>query len=300
MNHTAIVTDTNSGITPAESEQLGIFAMPMPVLADTQTYYEGKDMTHEKLYAFMREDRDLSTSQPSVGDVMALWDKLLAGGYQEILYIPMSSGLSGAFESAVTYAFDYDGRVEVVNNQRISVTQRQSVLEALAMAEKGFSAAQIRETLERTRFDSRIYIMVDTLTYLKKGGRVTAAGAAIAGILNLKPILQINGEKLDAFQKCRGTRQAKKIMLRTLREDIEREIGPVDPEHPNAWIGMAYTHNRAEAEEFREEVRAAFPGYPVWMSELPLSIAVHIGPGSLAVTWTKVLPEGMKIGEEQK
>ena len=163
-----------------------------------------------------------------------------------------------------------------------------------------FSAAQIRETLERTRFDSRIYIMVDTLTYLKKGGRVTAAGAAIAGILNLKPILQINGEKLDAFQKCRGTRQAKKIMLRTLREDIEREIGPVDPEHPNAWIGMAYTHNRAEAEEFREEVRAAFPGYPVWMSELPLSIAVHIGPGSLAVTWTKVLPEGMKIGEEQK
>ena len=271
----------------------------MPIIAGEREYLENESLSKDAFYELLASDTDVKTSQPSAGSVLDLWDRVLRTS-DELVYIPMSSGLSGAFESAVTYAFDYDGRVEVVNNQRISVTQRQSVLEALAMAEKGFSAAQIRETLERTRFDSRIYIMVDTLTYLKKGGRVTAAGAAIAGILNLKPILQINGEKLDAFQKCRGTRQAKKIMLRTLREDIEREIGPVDPEHPNAWIGMAYTHNRAEAEEFREEVRAAFPGYPVWMSELPLSIAVHIGPGSLAVTWTKVLPEGMKIGEEQK
>ncbi len=296
---TAIVTDSNSGILPEEAEARGIYLLNMPIIAGEREYLENESLSKDAFYELLASDTDVKTSQPSAGSVLDLWDRVLRTS-DELVYIPMSSGLSGAFESAVTYAFDYDGRVEVVNNQRISVTQRQSVLEALAMAEKGFSAAQIRETLERTRFDSRIYIMVDTLTYLKKGGRVTAAGAAIAGILNLKPILQINGEKLDAFQKCRGTRQAKKIMLRTLREDIEREIGPVDPEHPNAWIGMAYTHNRAEAEEFREEVRAAFPGYPVWMSELPLSIAVHIGPGSLAVTWTKVLPEGMKIGEEQK
>lgn len=296
---TAIVTDSNSGILPEEAEARGIYLLNMPIIAGEREYLENESLSKDAFYELLASYTDVKTSQPSAGSVLDLWDRVLRTS-DELVYIPMSSGLSGAFESAVTYAFDYDGRVEVVNNQRISVTQRQSVLEALAMAEKGFSAAQIRETLERTRFDSRIYIMVDTLTYLKKGGRVTAAGAAIAGILNLKPILQINGEKLDAFQKCRGTRQAKKIMLRTLREDIEREIGPVDPEHPNAWIGMAYTHNRAEAEEFREEVRAAFPGYPVWMSELPLSIAVHIGPGSLAVTWTKVLPEGMKIGEEQK
>ena len=296
---TAIVTDSNSGILPEEAEARGIYLLNMPIIAGEREYLENESLSKDAFYELLASDTDVKTSQPSAASVLDLWDRVLRTS-DELVYIPMSSGLSGAFESAVTYAFDYDGRVEVVNNQRISVTQRQSVLEALAMAEKGFSAAQIRETLERTRFDSRIYIMVDTLTYLKKGGRVTAAGAAIAGILNLKPILQINGEKLDAFQKCRGTRQAKKIMLRTLREDIEREIGPVDPEHPNAWIGMAYTHNRAEAEEFREEVRAAFPGYPVWMSELPLSIAVHIGPGSLAVTWTKVLPEGMKIGEEQK
>ena len=296
---TAIVTDSNSGILPEEAEARGIYLLNMPIIAGDREYLENESLSKDAFYELLASDTDVKTSQPSAGSVLDLWDRVLRTS-DELVYIPMSSGLSGAFESAVTYAFDYDGRVEVVNNQRISVTQRQSVLEALAMAEKGFSAAQIRETLERTRFDSRIYIMVDTLTYLKKGGRVTAAGAAIAGILNLKPILQINGEKLDAFQKCRGTRQAKKIMLRTLREDIEREIGPVDPEHPNAWIGMAYTHNRAEAEEFREEVRAAFPGYPVWMSELPLSIAVHIGPGSLAVTWTKILPEGMKIGEEQK
>ena len=291
---TAIVTDSNSGILPEEAEARGIYLLNMPIIAGEREYLENESLSKDAFYELLASDTDVKTSQPSAGSVLDLWDRVLRTS-DELAYIPMSSGLSGAFESAVTYAFDYDGRGEVVNNQRISVTQRQSVLEALAMAEKGFSAAQIRETLERTRFDSRIYIMVDTLTYLKKGGRVTAAGAAIAGILNLKPILQINGEKLDAFQKCRGTRQAKKIMLRTLREDIEREIGPVDPEHPNAWIGMAYTHNRAEAEEFREEVRAAFPGYPVWMSELP-----HIGPGSLAVTWTKVLPEGMKIGEEQK
>ena len=294
---TAIVTDSNSGILPEEAEERGIYLLNMPIIAGDREYLENENFTKDAFYELLESGADIKTSQPSAGAVLDLWDQVLRIS-DELVYIPMSSGLSGAFESAVTYAFDYDGRVEVVNNQRISVTQRQSVLDALAMAEKGFSAAQIREVLERTRFDSRIYIMVDTLTYLKRGGRVTAAGAAIAGILNLKPILQINGEKLDAFQKCRGTRQAKKIMLRTLREDIEREIGPVDPEHPNAWIGMAYTHNRAEAEEFREEVRAAFPGYPVWMSELPLSIAVHIGPGSLAVTWTKILPESMQIGEE--
>ena len=291
---TAIVTDSNSGILPEEAEARGIYLLNMPIIAGEREYLENESLSKDAFYELLASDTDVKTSQPSAGSVLDLWDRVLRTS-DELAYIPMSSGLSGAFESAVTYAFDYDGRVEVVNNQRISVTQRQSVLEALAMAEKGFSAAQIRETLERTRFDSRIYIMVDTLEYLKKGGRITPAAAAIGGVLHLKPVLQIQGDKLDAFSKCRGIRNAKKIMTDAVATGIEQEFGGIRyTGKPGAWIGLAHTHNSEAAECYVSETREHFPGFDVHMDRLPISIACHIGPGALALTCTKVLPEGVQ------
>ena len=190
------------------------------------------------------------------------------------------------------YAQDFEGKVFVVNNQRISVTQRQSAIDAVAMAANGFSASEIKTRLEETRFDSHIYIMVDTLTYLMKGGRVTPAAAVVANVLNIKPVLQIQGEKLDAFSKCRGIRQAKKIMTKAVAKGIEDEFGGIKTKRPGAWIGLAHTQNFEAAEQFKKETEEAFPGFDVHMDQLPISIATHIGPGSLALTCTKVLPEG--------
>ncbi len=288
---TAIVTDSNSGMLPEDAKENGIFMLNMPVLINGKVYTDNVDITKDFFYECLTKNMDITTSQPTAGDVMDLWDSILKD-YDELVYIPMSSGLSGSCQSAMLYAQNYDGKVKVVNNQRISVTQRQSVLDAKYMADHGASADEIKETLERTKFDSSIYIMVDTLKYLKKGGRVTPAGAAIAELLKVKPVLQIQGEKLDAYAKVRGIKAAKKTIIRTIRDGIEQNIGPVNPDQPNAWIGMAYTHNLDAGLEFRDQLQAEFPNYDIRMDELPLSIAVHIGPGSVAATWTKILPEG--------
>jgi DegV family protein with EDD domain len=209
MKRTAIVTDTNSGITPEEGKRLGVYAMPMPVLVDAQTYYEGKDMDHEKLYGFMREDRDLSTSQPSIGDVEEMWNALLAEGYKEIVYIPMSSGLSGSCAAATGFAAEYDGKVQVVDAHRISVTLRDCVLDAKALADAGLSAAEIKERLLENAMHSVVYLGVDTLKYFKKNGRATAAAVAVATVLNLKPILITEGGKFDTYAKVRGIKACK-------------------------------------------------------------------------------------------
>ena len=215
----AIATDTNSGITAMEGEKLGVFVLAMPVNLEETIHYEGIDITSEQLYDAMRQHRDVSTSQPSPGQLMELWDGILAKGYDEIVYIPMSSGLSGSCETAIMLAQDFDGKVQVVNNQRISVTQRQAVLDAKTLAERGKSAAEIREYLERTKFDSSIYITVDTLKYLKKGGRITPAAAALGTLLRIKPVLQIQGEKLDAFSKARTMKQARSMMITAITEN---------------------------------------------------------------------------------
>ena len=224
---------------------------------------------------------------------MDLWDRLLEEN-DEVVFIPMSSGLSGACESATVFAADYDGRVQVVNNQRISVTQYLSCLDAMKMAEDGHDAVYIKKRLEETKFESNIFITVDTMKYLKKGGRVTPAAAAFAELLGIKPVLRIYGEKLDAFAKAHGMEKAKKVMIKAIKDDLEKNYGGIDPKGANAWLGMAYTNNLPEAEEFRKEVQEAFPNYHIDMYPLSLSVSCHIGPGALAVTCTSVLEDGIQ------
>ena len=286
MSSVAIVTDSNSGISQAEGKELGIYVIPMPCLVDGKLYYENVNITKEQFYHFMESDADLTTSQPSPGDVMDLWDKLLKE-YDEIVHIPMSSGLSASCSTAMGLAQDYDGKVQVVNNQRISVTMQQSVMDAKHLAATGKSAAQIKEILEKEALESSIYLVVDTLKYLKKGGRITPAAAALGTLLKLKPVLQIQGEKLDAFAKARTVKQAKNIMIKQIKDDCERRFGSADG--TGVHISMAYTHDLEAAEEFKKEVQAAFPNHEIVLNPLSLSIACHIGPGALAVTATKAI-----------
>lgn len=278
-----IVTDSNSGITQSESKTLGIRVLPMPFFIDEKLFLEDITLTQGEFYEKLAEDADISTSQPSPGDVMDLWDEILKE-YDEIVHIPMSSGLSGSYESAVMLADDYDGKVQVVNNQRISVTQRQSVYDALKFAEEGLSALEIKERLEEEKFESSIYITVDTLKYLKKGGRITPAAAAIGTVLNLKPVLQIQGEKLDAFAKVRGLKQAKKTMLDAMEKDLTERFAGKDMA-----LYLAYTCSDEEAESWKKEVEVRFPGYEIEMDRLSLSVACHIGAGARAIACAKRL-----------
>ncbi len=280
----AIVTDSNSGITQTQAGKLGIHVLPMPFMINSEIFYEDITLTQEEFYARLAEGADVVTSQPTPDSVMKLWDSLLEE-YDEIVHIPMSSGLSGSCQSAAVLAQEYDGRVQVVNNQRISVTQRQSALDAGLLAERGMDAAQIRDFLENDKFNSSIYIMLDTLYYLKKGGRITPAAAALGTILKLKPVLQIQGEKLDAFAKARTVSQGKSIMLSAIRADMEKRFGGADKD--NIWLEIAYSHDLDAAKQFRAEVEEHFPGFDIHMDPLSLSIACHIGPGALAVACCK-------------
>ena len=283
---TAIITDSNSGITQSDSEKLGVFVLPMPFMINEETYFEDIDLTQTEFYQRLAVGANISTSQPSPEDVTSLWDKVLKE-YDQIAHIPMSSGLSGSCQTAMMLAEDYEGKVFVVNNHRISVTQRQSVLDAKAMAEKGWTAEQIKEKLEATKSDSMIYITVDTLKYLKKGGRITPAAAALGTLLKIKPVLMIDGGKLDAFAKARTMKQAKTIMLTALAHDLENRLGDKEARHMH--LQTAHTENYAAAEELRQELHELYPQAPIRMDPLSLSVACHIGPGSLAVACTKML-----------
>ena len=288
MNKVVIVSDSNSGITPEEAREYGVSILPMPFFIDEKTHYEGIDLSQEQFYEMLAGGCTISTSMPSPGNVTDLWDELLKD-HEQIVHIPMSSGLSGSCQTAVMLAEDYDGRVQVVNNQRISVKQRQSVLDALHLAEQGKDAVQIKEILERDKFESSIYIMVDTLTYLKKGGRITPAAAALGTLLRLKPVLQIQGEKLDAFAKARTVKQAKSIMIQAMQHDYAERFH--DPSGTGLHLEMAYTHDIAAAEQFKAEVMEAFPGCEIVMNPLSLSVSCHIGPGALAIACSKKIPE---------
>lgn len=285
MGKIAIVTDSNSGITQDEGRVLGVHILPMPFYINEVMYLEGVTLSQEKFYQFLQKDEPISTSQPNPGEVCGLWDSLLEE-YDEILHIPMSSGLSASCETAMALARDYEGKVQVVDNQRISVTQRQSVLDALALIKAGKNAAQIREILEAEKLESSIYITLETLKYLKKGGRITPAAAAIGSVLNLKPVLQIQGEKLDAYSKVRGKKQAKRVMLKAMKEDLDTRFAEY-VKKGEMCLQMAYTGNREEAEEFKEEVQEMFPGFEIHMDPLSLSVACHIGHGALAVACSK-------------
>lgn len=282
----AIVTDSNSGITQEQAKKEGVYVLPMPFMIDGQTYYEDIDLTQEQFYQRLAEGADISTSQPVPGTVTDLWDGLLKE-YDQIVHIPMSSGLSSSCQTAMMLAQDYEGKVFVVNNHRISVTQRQSVLDAKKMVEQGKTGEEIAEILYRTRYDSSIYITVDTLKYLKKGGRVTPAAAALGTLLRIKPVLTIQGEKLDAFAKARTMKQAKGIMLTALKKDLEERFQDGDCRH--TYLQIAHTQNEEAAEELKKELAELFPGSRIYMDALSLSVACHIGPGSLAVACTKML-----------
>jgi len=285
----AIVTDSNSGVTQAQAKELGITVIPMPFMINGETYEEDINLTQEQFYTHLTDGAEISTSQPSPQTVMNQWNELLKE-YDQIVHIPMSSGLSGSCQTAMMLADEdeYEGKVFVVNNQRISVTQRQSAIDAKAMADKGMDGEEIKRVLEETKLESSIYITVDTLKYLKKGGRITPAAAALGTLLRIKPVLQIQGEKLDSFSKARTIKQAKCTMITAIEHDIKNRFH--DPEAEHTWLQLAYTYDREMAEEFLEEVKAHFPkSVGIHMDPLSLSVACHIGPGAIALACTKKL-----------
>ncbi|HIS57593.1 MAG TPA: DegV family protein [Candidatus Fimimorpha excrementavium] len=283
----ATVTDSNSGITQKQAKELGVYVLPMPFTINGQTFYEDIDLTQEQFYEKLEEGAEIATSQPTIESVVGLWNELLQT-YDQIIHIPMSSGLSGSCATAMAMAQDYEGKVFVVDNQRISVTQRQSALDALELANQGMDAETIREKLLKNKLESTIYITLDTLKYLKKGGRITPAAAALGTILRIKPVLQIQGEKLDAYAKARTVKQAKTIMVDAIKTDIRERFGN-DASPENVWIAVAHTNNRANAEIFRDELLQEFPNHDIYIDSLSLSVSCHIGPGALAVTCTKKL-----------
>ena len=285
MSKVAIMTDSNSGITQKEAKKLGVHVLPMPFLMGDETYYEDINLTQKGFYEKLEGGCSISTSQPSPEAVLNLFKELLKE-YDEVVHLPMSSGLSGSCQTAHMLSLDFDGKVQVIDNQRISVTLKQSILEAKALAEAGKSASEIKEILENDKFNSSIYIMVDTLEYLKKGGRITPAVAALGTILRIKPILTIQGEKLDSFAKARTASQGKNIMLNAIKNDIDTRFGG----DKNVRIMIAYTKDEEAALQWKEEVQKAFPSHEIEMAPLSLSVACHIGPGALAVACTKILP----------
>lgn len=280
----AVVTDSNGGITQTEALERGIRVLPMPFMINEETFYEDITLTQTEFYEKLESGANVVTSQPSPESVMKLWDEILKE-HDEIVYIPMSSGLSGSCQSAIMLSEDYDGRVQVVNNQRISVTQRQSALDAKLLAERGMDAAQIKDFLEKDKYNSSIYIMLDTLYYLKKGGRITPAAAAIGTMLKLKPVLTIQGDKLDAFAKARTSNQGKSIMINAIRNDMENRFGGAKAD--NIWLEVAYTKNEETMRQFVAELEKEFPGFDIVANPLSLSVACHIGPGALAVACCK-------------
>ncbi len=286
----AVVTDSNSGITQAQAKEMGVAVLPMPFMIDGETYYEDITLTREQFYQRLKDNADIATSQPTPDSILKMWDKLLKE-YDQIIHIPMSSGLSGSCSTAMMLAGEdeYEGKVFVVDNRRISVTQYQSVKDAQMLAAMGMDGTQIKKRLEETAADSVIFITVDTLKYLKKGGRITPAAAALGTLLKIKPVLIILGEKLDSFAKARTMKQAKTMMMNAIQKELDGRLH--DSECRNCHLAIAHTDNEEAALEFKKEVEERFPNADVYMVPLSLSIACHIGPGSLAVTATRKMEE---------
>ena len=286
---TAIITDSNSGISQSEGKKLGIFVLPMPFIIDDVPYFEDINLTQDEFYQHLKNpDTNVSTSQPSVGDVLDLWNEVLQS-YDEIVHIPMSSGISQTCATATALAKDFGGKVHVVNNQRISVTQKESVFDAIKLLERGKNAEEIKTYLEATKFDSSIYISLDTMKYLKKGGRVTPAAAAIGSILKIKPVLQIQGEKLDKFALARSLPKAKETMKAAIANDLKTRFKAF-ADNGEMTLSVAHTANFEEAEIFVRELKETFPAISFrYCDPLSLSVACHIGPGALAVTCTRII-----------
>lgn len=293
MPKVAIITDSNSGITQAEAKELGIRVIPMPFMIDGEEYLEDITLTQEQFYEKLVGEANVCTSQPSIGFVNSVWDEALQE-YDEVVYIPMSSGLSNSCQSAIVSAEAmYEGKVFVVDNQRISVTQRQHTLDAIELAKRGYTGKQIKEILEREKFNSDIYITLDTLYYLKKGGRITPAAAALGGLLKLKPILTIKGEKLDKYRmRNRDMENAKKIMIQAIDQTIQGPLKELDGKTDNVYIEVAYSGvDKSVALEFVKEIEEVYPNKNIVVNPLSLSVSCHIGTGALAMAVSKYIPE---------
>lgn len=290
MSKVAIVTDSNSGITQAVAEAYGVYVLPMPFYINEELYYEEISLSQAEFYQHLNDKAEISTSMPAIPDMTELWEKLLET-YDEVVHIPMSSGLSSSCSTATVMAEDYDGRVQVVDNKRISVTLKQAVIDAKTLADAGWNAAEIKEYLEKTAADSSIYITLDTLYYLKKGGRITPAAAALGTLLRLKPVLQIQGDKLDAYSKCRTMKAAHTTMLDAMRKDFVERFGAGE-NGEGMHLMAAYTGtDDTEAKAWKQEIETAFPGCEVCFTDpLSLSVSCHIGPGALAIACAKKLP----------
>ena len=286
----AVVTDSNSGITQAQAKEMGITVLPMPFMIDGETYYEDITLTQEQFYQRLKDNSDISTSQPTPDSIMKLWEELLKE-YDQIVHIPMSAGLSGSCATAMMLAGEdeYEGKVFVVDNHRISVTQYQSVKDAMMLADMGMDGAQIKKRLEETAADSVIFVTVDTLKYLKKGGRITPAAAALGTLLRIKPVLIILGEKLDSFAKARTMKQAKTLMMNAIQKELDERLH--DSECKDCHLAIAHSDNEEAALEFKKEVEERFPDADIYLAPLSLSSACHIGPGSLALTATRKMEE---------
>ena len=279
----AIITYSNAGISQERAKELGMFVQPSPFFINDNLQFEDITMTHEEFYKALQDDNtDVKTSMPSPGDMTDTWDELLKT-HEQVVFIPLSSGLSGTYSTAAMLAEDYDGKVEVVDNKRVSVTQYWSILDALELVKMGKNAKEIKEYLEKTADRSTIYLSLDTLKYLKKGGRITPAAAAIGTLLNLKPVLQIQGDKLDAYSKCRGKAQAKKTMIEAIKKDMEGRFEEAVKKH-NLHLALAYGADLEDGLAWKNEVEEIFPEYEITLHPLSLAVACHIGPGVLAIT----------------
>lgn len=283
---TAIVTDSNSGIFETEGTQLGVYVLPMPVLIDNQVYFEGKNLSSEQFYQHLQSGKSVSTSQPAPGDLTALWERVLDDGYDELVYIPMSSGLSSSCATAKILAEDYEDKVFVVDNHRISVTQRYSVLDALMLAQAGCTGREIRSELERTGLDSIIYIGVETLQYLKRGGRITPAAAAMGAVMGIKPLLLIQGDKLDACAKVRGTANCKKRLIQYLEqaaEEYARKGIPFQAAAAGSFL------NESDAQQWKTLCQELFPDQIPHYDPLTCSVGCHVGPGAFGMALARRL-----------
>lgn len=283
----AIMTDSNSGITQAEAKDLGIFVLPMPFTINNEEYQEDINLTQEEFYDKLMNDAEVFTSQPAAGAVTEFFDKILKD-YDQIVHIPMSSGLSGSCQTAMMLSQEeeYENKVYVVDSQRISITQKSDVFDAIELAKRGKTAKEIHDILMENKMNATIYITVNTLDYLKKGGRVTPAAAALGGLLKIKPILTIQGEKLDSFQKTRTMVKARQIMIDATLKDIKERIDQSD-DMANTRIMIAYTFDRDQALDFKKQVEDVFPNHDIICDPLSLSVACHIGPHSLAIAACK-------------
>lgn len=284
----AIMTDSNSGITQKEAKELGIFVLPMPFTIDGQEYEEDINLSQDEFYDKLMNGAEVFTSQPAAGEVTKFFNNILKD-YDQIVHIPMSSGLSGSCQTALMLADEeeFKDKVYIVDSQRISVTQKYDVLDAIELVKQGKSAKEIHDILMENKLNATIYITVNTLEYLKKGGRITPTAAALAGLLKIKPILTIQGEKLDSFQKTRTMAKANKIMINAALEDIKTRIDPEHVDMSGARIMVAYTYDKEQALEFKKQVEETFPNHEIICDPLSLSVACHIGPHSLAIAACK-------------